>query len=149
MNREIKFRAWDNNSKEWLMGYEYPNLGGFSMYGECMLFNEWSGILNRFILQQKDRREDDLRLMQFTGLLDKNGKEIYEGDIVRGNHVDLFIIEGINGGLQMYNSNYYGQKHNELISEATCDAQTASWLKNSTVIGNIYQNPELLESVQK
>mgnify|MGYP001584566705 CR=1 FL=1 len=30
-NREIKFRAWDNKKKEWLFGYELPNLGGFSL----------------------------------------------------------------------------------------------------------------------
>ncbi len=34
MSRQIKFRAWDNKDKKWLLGYEYPNLGGFSMFGE-------------------------------------------------------------------------------------------------------------------
>ena len=136
MNREIKFRAWDNNSKEWLMGYEYPNLGGFSMYGECMLFNEWSGILNRFILQQKDRKEDDLKLMQFTGLLDKNGKEIYEGDIVNTPHNGIMKVMFLDGSFQMRMAN--GEKNNSL-----------TWAYNSEIIGNIYQNPELLESVQK
>ena len=52
---DLKFRAYDNKAKEWLLGYEYPNLGGFSMFGECMLMGEWSAIVNRFILQQRDR----------------------------------------------------------------------------------------------
>ena len=143
MNREIKFRAWEDKTKTMM-----PNV-------KILLIEENAAYAHRrrWMHNCMDWEEEDLIndpiLMQFTGLLDKTGAEIFEGDIVRGNHVDLFIIEGINGGLQMYNSNYYGQKHNELISEATCDAQTASWLKNSTVIGNIYQNPELLESVQK
>jgi len=132
MKREIKFRAWDNFDKKWLLGYEYPNLGGFSMFGECMLFNEWSGIINRFILQQKDRIPDDLILMQYTGLKDKNGKEIYEGDIF--------------------------QRHNGHTSEVAYDNYHACFgLKdkglthlngidnsNGEIIGNIYENPELI-----
>ncbi len=71
MSREIKFRAWDNCDKKWLLGYELPNLGGFSMTGEVMLFEQWSEIVNRFILQQRDRKEADLILMQFTIKMEK------------------------------------------------------------------------------
>ena len=56
--REFKFRAWDNKTKEWLLGYELPNLGGFSMFGEAMLFGEWSAIVNRFVLREEDRKFD-------------------------------------------------------------------------------------------
>ena len=44
--REIKFRAWDKRNKEWLLGYEYSSLGGFSLTGECVLFGEFGDLFN-------------------------------------------------------------------------------------------------------
>jgi len=94
----IKFRAWDDYAKEWLLGYDKPNLGGFSMFGECILMGEWSEIVNRFILQQKDRKPVDLIVEQFTGVLDHLDREIYEGDRVYDPHAprderQLFVVK--------------------------------------------------------
>jgi uncharacterized phage protein (TIGR01671 family) len=84
MKRQLKFRAWDKGQNKWLLGYEYPNLGGFSLFGEVMLMSEWSNILNDYVLNCKthNHNEDDLVVMQFTGLTDCHGKEVYENDIV-------------------------------------------------------------------
>lgn len=143
--RKIKFRAWDDGKKQWLLGYEYPNLGGFSMDGECVLMGEWANVCTSFMFENDNRKRADLKLMQFTGLKDKNGKEIYEGDIVvydRGvgnwtgqrmstTHEIVFTDE-VFAFVMKYGSSYIKlRKHWNYIYE---------------VVGNIYENPELLST---
>lgn len=74
----------------------------------------------------------EIELMQFTGLYDKNGKEIYEGDIIKWIDSDgnerIDDVKWINGGLVLCNSNY-----------------TIGHYANTEIIGNIHENPELLE----
>ena len=141
--REIKFRAWDNKKKEWLMGYEMPNLGGFSLFGECVLLGEWSSVLDTFLFDREGYKVDDLKVMQFTGLKDKNSKEIYEGDILQP-----FNKKGEKKGLicQVYWDDTFltfsGLKDNKKDGEYML---TKSNYDCWEVIGNIYENPKLLK----
>ncbi|MDP3312306.1 YopX family protein [Lutibacter sp.] len=141
--RTIKFRAWDNGKKQWLLGYEYPNLGGFSMDGECVLMGEWANVCTSFMFENDNRKRADLKLMQFTGLKDKNEKEIYEGDIVIYNRGvgnwtgqrmstthEIVFTDEVFAFVMKYGSSYIKlRKHWNYIYE---------------VIGNIHENPELL-----
>ncbi|MDD5007300.1 MAG: YopX family protein [Syntrophorhabdaceae bacterium] len=130
--REIKFRAWDREQYE--MSYSDP-------LDDLECASSWFNSL-----EDRDiRASGNIELMQYTGLKDKNGKEIYEGDIGHGNRLVSFIIVPILGGLSVLNIRFFGQEHNELIALPTNDAQTAAWLHESEVIGNIYENPELLK----
>lgn len=90
---------------------------------------------------------EDREVMQFTGLLDKNGKEIYEGDIVENKYTYVEIINPEIGGPSYANVD---------IDEVIYDSRLAMFkLKENfeclfeldlTVIGNVYSNPELLEN---
>lgn len=72
--------------------------------------------------------DGDLALMQYTGLKDKNGKEIYEGDIVRSGN---WIAEV--------------PSINEFILQAMTYGQSMTDYTRTIVIGNIYENPELIK----
>ena len=116
MNRPIKFRAWD---------------------GSKMIYSDESDIADFFWAVREEKIKD---VMQFTGLLDRHGKEIYEGDIVcteynPENHENCpkqfhDVVEYKDGAYSTFNpaNGYeYGSDPNE------CE-----------VLGNIYENSDLL-----
>lgn len=139
--RELKFRAWDNN-EEWMVDDMFLSFDGKILtddvqphdtpYKEIELADE-----GRYVL------------MQYTGMKDVKGVEIYEGDIVKR----TYLFDGAFGkthiGEVVYD-NYYARhvisKPNKFIEPKTEDlGNMLSYRSVYEVIGNIYENPELLE----
>lgn len=125
--RTFKFRAWDGNKIHYTDDF---TLLQFKKGSWIMLTTDGSDS----IYWAEERKENNV-LMQFTGLLDKNGKEIYEGDIVADrSHTDLvFSIQYDTEHAGYYMPEAFDEECRFPISEVELE-----------VIGNIYENPELL-----
>lgn len=131
--REIKFRAWLKEDKKMV------NVEAMDFTDKSIQYLKRSEIINAYIL----RREgfDDVELMQYTGLKDKNGTEIYENDIVKfivlegyGEHADQFeYIDKVEYYISEFELRQIGLK---LSDESIIVIE---------IIGNIYENPKLLE----
>ncbi len=112
--REIKFRAWDKVEKK--------------MYFSLDGFDDTFDVLNLSSSLDLDRYS----LMEFTGLQDVNGNDIYEGDILEFDEKEW-------GGKKIFLVRY--DKYNQFGGAGTL----RDWEIFCKIIGNIYENPELLE----
>ena len=131
MNRVIKFRYWDKEEKKWIPSITF-------------------GMASNGVLTHGEQAR--ITVMQFTGLNDKNGNEIFEGDILSDEQYESWewrgVVKfsyGIFGAEWLTNIKkkdllgMWGQLHNlRRLDDGI--------LHRKIVIGNIYDNPELLDN---
>lgn len=125
--REIKFRAWDKEQKEWVKYSITDNIPIF-----CHNTSRW----------KTDKEGKRFILCQYTGLKDKNDREIYEGDIVRAVVFSKWI------GVAKYSD-----KNQAFVFECIDKNYRGNIVFMSQfdqgfkILGNIYENPEMLEKI--
>lgn len=135
--REIKFRAWDKKYK--IMLYNETEEYGFSIFldGSLDIFKKEKLVLGtgNWTHRTIPQNPYDFILMQYTGLKDKNGKEIYEGDIIEtkaSKSQYVIICEKDRVDFQARN----------VLDKSVF---LLNWWDDTKKIGNIHENPELLE----
>jgi len=162
--REIKFRAW---LKDWkrMVYTSPPASGGDSGYGgdhikyidfwDNSLFSHHSNYWFNHPDQENLEDKDACILMQYTGLKDKNGVEIFDGDVVR---IEKFRNaekhEGLHHWTEVNIVRYIPPEFLMICLKTSDSTKTAmhesfknvnSYRDTIEIIGNIYENPELLE----
>lgn len=160
--REIKFRAWDLERKKMY------DVQGINWYDREVHYS-YSDAWREGYSIGEEQNLDKVILMQFTALRDKDGKEIYEEDIIKGYlnskwdaNQKTWIAEEYLLGKVVYNAEQgvYGIKHDGYLYRASsdCDLAIKTSLENYLplnyfveleVVGNIFENPDLLKNKNK
>jgi uncharacterized phage protein (TIGR01671 family) len=116
--KQNKFRVWDLEDQEWMN------------FGKMPIMN------TKKTKSWKFGKDNNCKFMQYIGIKDKHGKEIYEGDIVQG----VFVWGVVGGVVTFFESEAaYGVKDSEDM--LFLDHIQGIW----EIIGNIYENPEMAE----
>lgn len=129
MNRTIKFRGKSADNGKWITGYYYHECGNTYIVEDRQSLSETSRNVPYVVIPET--------VGQFTGLFDNNGKEIYEGDILfMGNdeYENIYNKVGIKDGCFGYIGEYSG----ELLPFCNYNV-------TEEVVGNIYDNPDLIK----
>lgn len=144
--REIEFRVWDNQEKVYLNKRDIAidNLGNIFVFEGCD--DNDADLWHVRILSDPDNERYVIE--QTTGLIDKNGTEIYEGDII-----SYSTSNGFSWGTEAYDVvvcfDETGVRFVRIDTDTFIDARVTqervSRVDRFEIIGNIHENPELLE----
>jgi uncharacterized phage protein (TIGR01671 family) len=138
MDREIKFRAWDKNTHKMYSEQEY----GIALDGK--LYAESDDWYYKFDDRKGWFKGENIILMQYTGLKDKHGKDIYEGDIVRC--VALSNDCHQRGAITISPVEYFGSGFTLAITYVPLYPFCVD--HDIEIIGTVFENPELLKEVK-
>ena len=133
MKDRFRFRAWDKKNKRMLYNIQEAYDGGCvedekgndveTCYVDCF---------SSFFPYDDNDKNEEFIVEQCTGLKDKNGRLIYENDVVSCGHPDIGVVKWKNGGFWVLGRNYIIPWHAFIANK---------W----EVLGNLHKNPELLE----
>jgi hypothetical protein len=130
MNRQIKFRFWGKFGE---LNEEKDECENEMLYGDRFCFSDHAPINDLFA-------DKSFVAMQFTGLVDKNGKEVYEADIVIHDSEKIVVsyaiqsVDAFEGaGFNLWS--FYGEKLGGFRLQSEIE-----------IIGNVFENPELLKT---
>lgn len=162
MMREILFRGKSLSNNNWVYGVPVPieincaKTGRIEMV-KCHSYDE----LDYYPLLSEDEEVDPSTISQSTGFKDSNGKKIFEGDIVefKGAYTDRYLIWWIGemnmmdaiplDGIEFNGYDYWNGKYPRFTYSDFClmMQDPLGDFKEIKVIGNIYDNPKLLEEL--
>ncbi|MDM0746431.1 YopX family protein [Clostridium perfringens] len=152
MSREIKFRVWDKTSDSMLYQDDFERVELDTKNKMVTLIAEEESDKSHYVLDYEDSIEAEI--LQYTGLKDKNGKEIYEGDILRCKCLKKCkldscaekVIQYKNSLIEWWESGCnLGYRLRDSKGKTMMIKPTHLNTMEVEVIGNIYENPELLE----
>lgn len=165
-NRDYKFRVWDGNTMSYCDDSYYFCIYRNGVHEVCNITEYCPKKYPNPQYADINQDSEDCAIMQYTGLKGKYGKEIYEGDILKVKFPDMDKLKKETSKV-LYPAILEDFKDGYLIAEVIADF-SEGWLSqfsyylngympiqklkfltsqdNVTVIGNIYENPELLQS---
>lgn len=128
--RVIKFRGKSLETDDWVYGY----------LADGNLICTWNDIINA-------QEVLSTTVGQFTGLHDKNGKEVYEDDIISSKkHPQIKHLIFYNEEQGKFMAGLYGNTN--IYDFGVCGVDNPSWMAEKEVVGDIHDNPELLKGGQ-
>lgn len=132
--REIKFRAWDKKAKKFI-----PTRN--------IVWND-NGLvgINMGFSRKEKRFIGNIKIMQYTGLKDKNGKDIYEGDLIKDDEGEIEEVKPP----EIFECDAFKVYGYKFCSGHFIDARGEKTLERfyshqPEIIGNIYENPDLIK----
>lgn len=133
--REIKFRAWDKLNKKIVTSGLSINLDTTDRVMPISFSQGDLAYCRDNDVSSVPNIHTDIELMQYTGMKDKHGVEIYEGDLIKKSTGGIICAVGFSEGS-------FKLEHKD-----HCKSNVSSWKESElAIIGNIYENPELIES---
>lgn len=127
---ELKFRVWEKETRAWVEELDTISMCGFTMAG---------------IVSYAAEKNEEYDIVMYTNINDHKGKEIYEGDIVSyDSEITPFSNSKFIGEVKLVDGCFVVE--NELLEKCVELFDEIAVIK---VIGNIYENPEMLEKIRK